>query len=213
MKGIIKVFLADDHPLILEGIKKILDYEPDLSVIGSTTEGDQVVQEVKRRKPDVVVLDLSFPEKSGLDLLEDIRGIFPDLPVLILSMYPEQTFAIRAIKAGASGYVTKQMAPEILVKAIRKVARGERFLSPEVMERLVNELGRNKDRLPHQLLSDREFQVMMLLASGKSVKEITEVLSLDASTVYTYRARILKKMNLKNNSEIIFYAVKNNLLE
>lgn len=213
MKGIIKVFLADDHPLILEGIKKILDYEPDLSVIGSTTEGDQVVQEVKRRKPDVVVLDLSFPEKSGLDLLEDIRGIFPDLPVLILSMYPEQTFAIRAIKAGASGYVTKQMAPEILVKAIRKVARGERFLSPEVVERLVNELGRNKDRLPHQLLSDREFQVMMLLASGKSVKEITEVLSLDASTVYTYRARILKKMNLKNNSEIIFYAVKNNLLE
>lgn len=213
MKGIIKVFLADDHPLILEGIKKILDYEPDLSVIGSTTDGSQVLQEIKKRKPDVVVLDLSFPEKSGLDLLEDIKNFNPDLPVLILSMYPEQTFSIRAIKAGASGYVTKQMAPDVLVTAIRKVAKGERFISPEVMEKLVNELGRNKDRLPHQLLSDREFQVMMLLAGGKSVKEITEVLSLDTSTVYTYRARILKKMNLKNNSDIIFYAVKNNLLE
>ncbi|RPI50405.1 MAG: DNA-binding response regulator, partial [Chloroflexi bacterium] len=162
---------------------------------------------------DVVVLDISMPDRSGLDILKQIRSERPKLPVLVLSMYSEDQYAIRVLKAGASGYLTKDSAADELVKAIRKVVSGGRYVSPLLAEKLAFEIGDDSSRLPHEALSDREFQVLRMIAAGKSVKEIAAELSLSVKTVSTYRARLLEKMNLGTNAELIHYAIQNNLID
>jgi len=208
----IKVFLADDHVVVRKGLVHIVGETPDLDVVGEAGNGDEVLEKVRACRPDVVILDLNMPGKSGLDLLKQIKYERPELPVLILSMHPEDQYGIRVLRAGAAGYLNKESAPEQLVAAIRKVAGGGRFISLAIAEQLLYQMDMPEGQDPHESLSDREFQVMRLIASGKSVGEIADELCLSVKTVSTYRARLLEKMNLKNNAELTHYAIKNNLV-
>jgi DNA-binding NarL/FixJ family response regulator len=208
-----KILIADDHELIREGLKKILKDAPDIQVSGEARDGQQIFEILKKEPIDVVVLDISLPGKSGLELLKDIKQDYPRVPVLILSMHPEDRFAVRALKAGAAGYVTKESAAQVLVQAIRKVVQGRKYISATLAEKLAIELEVPSDRPPHELLSDREYQVLCMIAGGKSVKEISAELYLSVSTVNTYRARILEKMNMKTDAELIRYAVQNQLVD
>lgn len=209
----LKILIADDHALIREGLKKILKGEQDINVVSEAQNAREVIQEVRNQELDVVILDISLPGKSGLELLKDLKLEYPKLPILILSMHPEDRFAVRALKAGAAGYVTKESAVEELVKAIRKVVNGRKYVSPSLAEKLALNLEADTTRPPHESLSDREYQVMCLIAVGKSVREIAGELFLSISTVNTYRARILEKMNMKTDAEMIRYAVQNQLVD
>src|SRR5262245_11170721 len=193
----LKILIADDHALIREGLKKILKAAQDITVVSEAQNAREVIEEVKKQELDVVILDISLPGKSGLELLKDLKQQSPNLPVLILSMHPEDRFAVRALKAGASGYVTKDSAVDELVKAIRKVMLGRKYVSPALAEKLAFDLETDTGKPPHENLSDREYQVMCLIAVGKTVREIAGELFLSISTVNTYRARILEKMNMK----------------
>jgi two-component system, NarL family, invasion response regulator UvrY len=209
----IKVFITDDHSLIREGFKKILNDEKDISIAGDAANAKDTMNFVLNNTLDILILDLNLPDKSGLDLLKELKALKPDLKILILSMHPEDRFAMRVLRAGASGYVTKGSAGEELVKAIRKVYNGGKYVSESFAEILAFEIQGGAERPIHEILSDREFQVLQMIASGKTLAEISDILSLAVTTVSTYRARVLEKLNLHSNAELIHYAITNKLLE
>lgn len=209
----INILIADDHELIREGLKKILKKESDMEVVGEAQNAQEVFEQVKNRKLSIVLLDISMPGLSGLDALTELRQNYPHLPVLILSMHPEDRFAVRALKAGAAGYITKDSAVSELVNAIRKVVGGSKYVSVRLAEKLADELEKGTEKPLHETLSDREFQVMRMVAAGKKISDIANELSLSISTVNTYRTRILEKMKMKTNVELTRYAIENHLIE
>jgi two-component system, NarL family, invasion response regulator UvrY len=209
----IRVLIADDHAVVRQGLKQILGDTPEMLVAGEATTGQEVLDKVRAETWDVVILDISMPDRSGLDILKQLRSERPKLPVLVLSMHSEDQYAMRVLKAGASGYLTKDSAPDELVKAVRKVVSGGRYVSAFLAEKLAFEIGTDSNRLPHETLSDREFQVLRGIAAGKSVTEIAAELYLSPKTVSTYRARLLQKMNLTTNAELIHYAIQNHLID
>ena len=208
----IRILIADDHEVVRRGLKQILAETPDMIVTDEAVQGEEVLDKVNCKAFDVVLLDISMPGKSGLDVLKQLRSIRPQLPVLVLSIYPEEQYAIRVLKAGASGYLTKESAPEELISAIRKVSSGRKYITPSLAEKLAHQLDLTSERPLHEILSDREYQVMVMIASGKTAKEMAESLSLSVKTVSTYRSRIIEKMGMKNNAELVRYAIQNNLL-
>lgn len=208
----IAVLVADDHPVVRKGIRQILDDTPDIVVAGEATNAREVLAHVREEVCDVVLLDLTMPGSTGLDLLEAVRRERPELPVLVLSMHPEDQYAVRVLKAGAAGYMTKESAPDELVQAIRKVYAGGKYVTPSVAERLVDELG-GGGRAPHEALSDREFEVLCLIAKAMSVKQIARELQLSEKTVSTYRARVLEKLRLGSTAALIRYAIRNRLVD
>ncbi len=208
----IRVLIADDHAVVREGLKEIVTQNADMAVAGEASNGHEVLEFARKQDCDLVLLDLAMPGKDGVDTLKELKLIRPHLPVLILSVYPEDQYAVRLLRAGAAGYLTKESAPEDLVAAIRKVSKGGRFVSESLGEQLVFLLGSPTDRPPHEALSDREFRVMLMLASGKTATEVAGALCLSVKTISTYRSRALRKMNMRNNAEFSFYAVKHGLL-
>lgn len=208
----IKILIADDHAIVREGLKQIVLETPDMVISREAVDGSSTLEHVRETEFDVIVLDLSMPGMSGLDILKQLKVENPKLPVLILSMHPEEQYAVRCFKAGASGYVTKQSAPDELISAIRKVVQGGKYISLALAEKLVDFIEAGTDKLPHETLSDREFQIMRRISAGKRLKEIAEELFLSDKTVSTYRSRILDKMGMKSNSELTQYAVRNGLL-
>jgi two-component system invasion response regulator UvrY len=209
----IRALIADDHAVVRQGLIQILGNIPEITVAGEAISGQEVLDKVRAEAWDVVILDISMPDCSGLDILKQLKSERPKLPVLVLSMHSEDQYAVRALKAGASGYLTKDSAPDELVKAIRKVVSGGRYVGSCLAERLAFEIGADSSKLPHETLSDREFQVLRLIASGKSVTEVAAELYLSSKTVSTYRVRLLKKMNLKTNAELMHYAMQNHLVD
>lgn len=204
-----KVLIADDHPVVRLGIKQILTEKPDIMVAGEAVDGPDVLEKCRASDWDAVVLDLSMPG-GELDLLKALKRERPTLPVLVLSVHPEDQFAVRALNAGASGYLTKDSAPALLVDALRKVAAGGRYMSPWLAERMAS---RHGERPPHERLSDREYQVMRLIASGKTPTQIAGALGLSVKTVSTYRSRILQKMERTTSADLVAYAVRHHLAE
>jgi two-component system invasion response regulator UvrY len=211
--GVIRVLIADDHPLVRSGLRQILAPEPDFAVPGEAADSEQAVKSVDEQNWDVVLLDISMPGRDGLDALREIRRRRPALPVLILSMHSEDQFAIRAIKAGASGYITKVLPPNELIHAIRRVSTGKKYVTPAVAEALANAVEYGNARPLHESLSDREFQVVRKIAAGKTVSEIAAEISLSVKTVSTYRARALEKMSMRTNAELTRYAIENGLVD
>ena len=209
----IRVLIADDHAIVRQGLRQILSDTSDLTVTGEAENGVQAVQMVRSGEWDVILMDVSMPDRNGIDALKLIKKEFPRLPILILSMYPEEQYAIRALKAGAAGYLTKQSAPDLLVTAIRQVASGKKYVSPSLAEELANAIGEDSDRPAHEKLSDREYQTLCMIASGKTPTEIAEALNLSVKTVSVYRARLREKMNLRNNAELTHYGLKHGLAE
>jgi two-component system invasion response regulator UvrY len=208
-----KILIVDDHEVLREGVKRIFDKQPGAATFGEASTAQEALDLVREQDWDVVVLDLSLGGRSGLEVLRELKQIRPKLPVLILSMHSEAQFARRAFKAGAAGYITKDSPRAELVKAISKVIEGGRYVSPALAEELVIDLERGTDRPPHEALSNREFEVMRLIASGKTVGEIAVLLSLSDKTISTYRARILEKMGMKTNAELTHYAIQNKLAD
>ena len=210
--NMIRILLVDDHAMFREGLKQILGQHPDMKVEGEAGNASEALTKIRERHFDVILLDISLPGQSGLDILNEIRSERPEQVVLILSMHPEDQYAIRMLKAGAAGYITKESAADKLVSALRRVASGGKYITAELAERLASELEGRTATSPHQLLSNREFQVMCALASGKTLKEIAEALVLSEKTITTYRGRILEKLGLRNNVELTHYALQNKLL-
>lgn len=208
----IKVLIADDHEIIRQGFKKILSETDDLTVVGEANDGNEVIEFIKKTAVDIVVLDFDMPHKNGLDTLIELKVLKPKLPVLILSIFSEEHYGTRFLKAGASGYMGKASASDQLVVAVRKVASGGTYISPALTDKLVAGLNSNSDRAPHESLTDREFQVFRMLAEGKKLMDIAEELCLSVNTISTYRSRILEKMEMENNASIIHYAIKNGLI-
>lgn len=208
----LQILIADDHTVVRKGLRQILLEEFPAAVIEEVPDGEELIKKINSTHWDVVICDISMPGKSGLDVLPQIKAGFPDLPVLILSIHPEEQYAIRALKSGASGYLSKDTAPDELVKAVQKVLLGKKYISQAIAEKLANTFSGNSNKLPHEVLSDREFDVMKLLANGKSVSDIADLLSLSVTTVSTYRARVMVKMDLKSNSDLTKYAIENNLI-
>jgi DNA-binding NarL/FixJ family response regulator len=209
----IRVLVGDDHAVVRRGLLQILEEVPDVIVAGEASTGRQVLQAVQREHYDMLVLDIAMPEGGGLQVLHQLKSLKPDLPVLILSMYGERQYALRALRAGAAGYLTKESAPDELIAAIQKVARGGRYVTRSLAETLAGALGGDLKSEPHESLSDREYQVMCLLAAGNTVTEIATQLSLSVKTISTYRARIREKLDLKSTAEIIRYALQRGLVE
>jgi two-component system, NarL family, invasion response regulator UvrY len=209
----IRVAIVDDHAMVRSGLMKILKEEPDMEVIAEVDGCIQLFNFLKLSLPDIVLLDISMPGKNGLEVVKELRQYYPGIKTLMLSMHPEERFSVRAIKAGACGYVTKESAADELVKAIRQVYVGGKFITPVVAEMLANSFELESNKLSHEKLSDREFQILGMIASGKKVKEIATDLSLSPATVATYRARILEKMHLKSNVELTGYVLRHNLIE
>ncbi|MBM4255438.1 MAG: response regulator transcription factor [Deltaproteobacteria bacterium] len=209
----IKIFVADDHAMIRRGIKQTVADEVDMQVVGEAQSAKQTIDLLRISECDVVILDVSMPDGNGLHVLKEIKKERPTLSVLMLSMHPEEQFAVRALRAGASGYLTKESSPEELLTALRKVSTGGRYLTLSLAERLAEDLVTASPVNSHERLSDREYEVFSLLASGRTVSEIAEQLSLSVKTVSTYRARILEKMNLRNNAEIMRYAMQRQLVD
>ena len=207
-----KILIADDHPVFRQGLRQILNETSDIIVVDEVCDGLEVLNRVRESCCDVVLLDISLPGMNGIDILKQIKREQPELPVLMLTMHPEDQYAIRALKAGASGYLTKESTPDELVTAIRKVAAGGKYISFALAEKLAFELGRMDEKAPHETLSDREYQIMLLIASGKTVTEIAKTLSLSIKTVSTYRSRILEKMKMKSSAELTYYSIKNQLV-
>lgn len=210
---IINIVIADDHAFLREGIKKTIQDEIDMKIIGEASNAIEAIAVIKELDPDVVIMDISMPGKSGLEVLKDLKAMKKKYRVLILSMHPEDRFAIRALKAGAAGYLTKESAPDELVKAIRTVLTGRKYVSKALAEKLVDILSDDMDKQPHELLSDREYEVFIKIASGKKAVEIAAEISISVHTVNTYRARILEKLNMNSNVELTQYAMHNNLID
>jgi DNA-binding NarL/FixJ family response regulator len=209
----IHVLIADDHAIVRQGLKQILSETEDLLVTGEADDGAEALNLARQQPWDVFLLDVSMPNRNGIDTLKQLKKEFPRLPVLILSMHPEEQYAVRALKAGASGYLTKQSAPELLVTAIRQVAAGKKYLSPAVAQQLAEAISDNSDKSPHERITDREYQVLVMIAAGKTLTQIAEGLNLGVATVSTYRARLLEKMGLKSTAELIRYGLEHGLAE
>jgi len=209
----IKILVADDHAVVREGLKQIVRETSDMEVTGEAADGREVLRLIREDDWDVVLLDIAMPGRSGLDILKELKAEKPRLPVLMLSMYPEEQYAVRALKAGASGYLTKESVPDELISAIRKVSAGGKYVSSSLAEKLVYDLEADAERPVHETLSDREYQVMCMIARGETLKDIADKLFLSIKTISTYRSRILEKMRMKNNAEIMHYAIKYHLEE
>jgi len=209
----IKILIADDHPIVRKGLKDIIEEIPDMAVGGEASNGQEALEKVRKGDFDIVVLDISMPGGNGLDILKQLKDEKPELSVLVLSMYPEEQYAVRVLRAGASGYLTKESAPEELIAAIRKASTGGKYISSSLAEKLAFDLEIDAEKPLHETLSDREYQVMRMIASGKTGKEIGEELFLSVKTISTYRARILEKMEMKSNAELTHYAIKYRLVE
>jgi len=209
----INIIIVDDHPIVRQGLKQILSEEPDMAMFGEAQNSQEVLDLIHKQDWDAVVLDITMPGRGGLDVLKEIKHERPKLPVLILSIHPEDQYAVRALKAGASGYLNKESAPEELVRAIRKILRGGKYISSTLAEKLAFNLEVEAEKPPHEILSDREYQVMLMIASGKTTSAIAEEMSLSIKTVSTYRSRILEKMKMKSNVDLTYYVIKNNLID
>ena len=208
-----KILIVDDHEVVRDGVKKLFDDQPGAALFGEASTAPEALRLAREQAWNIVVLDLSLGGRSGLELLRELQQTHPRLPVLILSMHSEEQYARRAFKAGAAGYITKDSPRAELIKAINKVIAGGRYVSPALAENLVLALGRDADRPPHETLSDREFEVMCLIASGKTISQIAGLLSLSDKTISTYRARLLEKMGMKTNAELTHYAIQNKLVD
>jgi two-component system, NarL family, invasion response regulator UvrY len=208
-----RVLIADDHPVVRHGLKQILNTDADMKVVGEAKNGNEAMELARKLEWDVAVLDYSMPGRSGLELLAEMKREFPQRPVLVLSMHPEELHARRVLKAGGAGYMNKESAGEELAAAIRKVVNGGKYVSATLAERLAVELAPESQKPPHETLSDREYRVMWLLASGKPINRIAKEMFLSPSTVSTYRVRILRKLGLSSNAELVQYAVKHQLVE
>jgi len=209
----IRILVADDHPVVRQGLKQIVASTTDIFVVDEAATGQEVLDKVRSNYFDVVLLDITMPGASGLDILKQLRSERPELAILILSMHPEEQYAARALRAGASGYLAKESAPDELVAAVRKISQGGRYVSPSLAEKLASDLAVDTQEPLHQTLSDREYETMRLIASGKTTAEIAEQLSLSPKTISTYRSRILEKMGMRSNTELTLYAVRNRLLD
>ncbi|MYN30394.1 response regulator [Duganella levis] len=212
-KAIIKVFIADDHAIVREGLKQILAETRDIVVAGEAENGLDAIKLFRKSECQVMLLDISLPDRNGIEVLKQIKKEKPELAVLMLSMHREDQYAIRALKAGAAGYLTKQSAPKELVTAIRQVGSGLKYISAALAQELANHVGEDHEAPLHDTLSDREYQTLTMIASGKTVGVIAKELSLSVKTVSEYRARLLVKMKLKNSAELTHYAIKNQLIE
>ena len=209
----IRVLTVDDHAIVRNGVKILFDGRPETATFGEASNAQEAIALVREQDWDVVVMDITLGDRSGIEIMKELKAIRPKLPVLILSMHSEAQFARRAFKAGAAGYITKDSLPDELATAINKVAHGGKYVSPTLAERLVMSIDRGMDKEPHEELSDREFEIMCLIASGKTVSEIAELLSRSVKTISTYRARILEKMEMRTNAQITHYVIQNKLVE
>ncbi len=207
----IRVIIADDHPVVRAGMKQVLSESGDIRVVAEAGSGEALIKQIQISDYDVVLLDITMPGIGGLETLKRLTALKPELPVLMLSIHAEEQFALRTLKAGAAGYLTKESAPDELVKAIRQVVGGRKYISPHFAEKLAAELDQDIRRLPHERLSDRELQVLCMIASGKTVSGIASELNISVKTVSTYRTRLTEKMGMHTNAEMIAYAVKNNI--
>jgi DNA-binding NarL/FixJ family response regulator len=212
-KATIRVFIADDHAIVREGLKQILAEQRDIIVAGEAENGNDAVRLFRKSRCHVLLLDISMPDRNGIDVLKLVKKEKPELAVLMLSMHREDQYAIRSLKAGAAGYLTKQSAPRELVTAIRQVAAGQKYVSAALAQALASQVGEDHETPVHETLSDREYQTLMRIASGKTVSEIAQELSLSVKTISEYRARLLVKMKLKNSAELTHYAIRNQLVE
>ena len=208
----IKILIADDHAVVREGLKQIIAESPDMVVAGEASDGREVLEKVLKDDYDVVVLDITMPGINGLDVLKQLKILRPDIHVLVLSMHPEDQYAVRVLKAGASGYLSKESAPDELITSLRKVSTGRKYVSSSLAEKLAFDLETDHEKPLHETLSDREYQVLGMIASGKTVKGIAEELCLSEKTISTYRSRVLEKMNMENNVELTHYAIKHGLV-
>jgi len=209
----IRILIADDHAIFREGLKHILSESPDLKVAAEARNGQEVLEKIWSEKYDMVLLDISMPGMSGLEVLKQLKIEKPKLPVLVLSMHPEEQYAVRVLRAGASGYLTKESAPDELITAIRKISQGRKYITSSLAERLAFEMEIDSEKPLHEVLSDREYQVLRIIAAGKTIKQIAEELSLSIKTVSTYRSRIMEKMKMKTNAELMHYAIKHQILD
>lgn len=208
----IRILIADDHSVVRRGLKQILLEEFPDAFITSVSDGNKLIQKARAEEWNIIISDVSMPGRSGLEVVKQLKEEFPKLPVLILSMHPEDHYAIRALKAGASGYLTKDSASDELVNAVRKILSGRRYISSNVAEKLAETLKQDTSKMLHETLSDREFHVMKMISEGKRLTEISDSLSLSITTISTYRSRVLEKMNMKTNAELTFYAIKHKLV-
>jgi len=209
----IRILIADDHAIFREGLKHILSESPDVKVAAEARNGQEVLEKIWSEKYDMVLLDISMPGMSGLEVLKQLKIEKPKLPVLVLSMHPEEQYAVRVLRAGASGYLTKESAPDELITAIRKISQGRKYITSSLAERLAFEMEIDSEKPLHEVLSDREYQVLRIIAAGKTIKQIAEELSLSIKTVSTYRGRIMEKMKMKTNAELMHYAIKHQILD
>lgn len=209
----IQILVADDHSIVRKGVKQIVEETDDISVTAEACNGAETLNQVHHTAFDVLVLDIAMPDMNGIDVLRQIRNDGYRVPVLILSMYPETHYAVRLLRLGASGYLTKDRAPEELITAIRTVSQGKRYITPTLAESLVENLDNDGTIPQHKALSDREFQVLIMIGSGKTVNQIAEKLNLSAKTISTYRTRILEKMRMTTNAQLTHYVVRNKLVE
>jgi DNA-binding NarL/FixJ family response regulator len=208
-----RILIADDHPIFRSGLKETLAKESDVAYVGEADDGRKAIELARKQRWDVVVLDITMPGKGGLEVLQELRREKPKLPVLVLSAHPEDQLALRLLKAGAAGYLTKDKAPEVLLTAVRRVHNGGRYVSESLAEKLVSRLESDDRNQPHEALSEREYQVMRMIAAGKTIKEIAKELFLSVRTVSTYRSRLLGKMRLTTNADLIRYALQNRLVD
>jgi len=205
-----RILIADDHAIVRKGLRQIAEQMAQMSV-GEASNGQEVLTKIRDERWDALVLDISMPGGNGLDVLQEVKHFQPELPILILSVHPEDQYAMRVLKAGASGFMNKDCAPDELLLAIQKIIAGGKYISPTLAERLAFELTGNHDKQPHEILSDREYRVLVMIGSGKSVSEIAVELALSVKTVSTYRARVLEKLNLRNNADLIRYVIDQQL--
>lgn len=212
-KNIIKVLIADDHAIVREGLKQILADTKDIAVAGEAENGLEAIKLVRQGKGNVLLLDISMPDRNGIEVLKQVRKETPAIAVLILTMHREDQYAIRSLKAGAAGYLNKQSAPAELVNAIRQVATGRKYVTPTLAQELANQVNEEREVPLHETLSDREFQTLTMIASGKTVSDIARELVLSVKTISMYRSRLLQKMKLRHNAELTHYAIKNHLVE
>lgn len=209
----IRIMVADDHAIIRDGLKQIISFNPDMQVVGEAGSGDEILQLLRKTPCDLLLTDLSMPGKNGVALIQQVKASHPKLAVLVLSMHQESQYAVQAIRAGASGYITKSMASQQLIEGIRKVARGGTFISAAIAEKLVRQIQQPENELPHARLTSREFQIFQMLVEGRSVNEIADALSLSNKTVSTHKSNIQQKMEIETTAGLVHYAMKHGLIE